>query len=365
MGFPPDLGGVQTYAYEIAQAYKRRGLRCCVVTSRTGPRGLAWEDGVCVINVGVGSQTLVAVRMLRVLRRLRRSPYLRKSTVHVTTWRVGAAVATAGWRYFLTVHGREVVATRQPVFKWLMYRVLDRAELILSVSRFSMTECVPPRYAYKALYRWNGVSAWALQLGNKRLSANREASKTLTILFAARLIRGKNPQAAIKAFAKFLEKGGRGRLIIAGEGSERKPCERHALDLDVATNVEFVGHVRGESLVTLYQNADIFIHPHSALETFCISIADAMASGLAVISGLDGAPPEYLSQRLGFVVDGDDPGHAADALLRLYEDASLRREIGRHAALFAAEHFSWDRHVAPILDASDRPKFLTDGIVED
>jgi len=50
--------------------------------------------------------------------------------------------------------------------------------------------------------------------------------------------------------------------------------------------------------------------------------------------------------RCGLCVPPEDPRALAEAVLKLYHDASLREELGRNGRRYAEEHLSLDRCVA-------------------
>jgi glycosyltransferase involved in cell wall biosynthesis len=56
-------------------------------------------------------------------------------------------------------------------------------------------------------------------------------------------------------------------------------------------------------------------------------VLEAMACGVPVIAGDDGAPPELVAEA-GRVVPAEQPAMVADALLSLLGDLSLARRLG-------------------------------------
>lgn len=346
-GYPPDLGGVQTYSFELARELRRRQFRCLVITSRPGLRGVTREDGICVVNVGVTRQLGVAWRMFWVLRRVlfsgRRT---RWDAGWATSWRVGTLFALMRLPFLLTVHGREVRDDRAGVRAWLMRRVLGSALAIVAISQYSFDNFVDPRYKNKAYWAWNGASAWAREIGVQRMRVAASPAQPVRILFAARMVASKNILGAIRGFDAFLRRGGAGELWLAGDGVEREAAEAAVVESGCGRFVRFLGHLRGRELIDAYRDADIFLHPHVGIETFCLAIADAMAAGLPVIAGSDGAPKEYLVNGRGVVVNGRDDEAIASALLYLQTTPEARSMIGEAAARFASINFTWHQHVA-------------------
>jgi teichuronic acid biosynthesis glycosyltransferase TuaC len=134
------------------------------------------------------------------------------------------------------------------------------------------------------------------------------------------------------------------RWLVVGDGPEREPLERLALELGVAERVEFRGALPHEAAVAAARSADVFVLP-SVDEAFGVAYIEAMAGAVPAI-GCRGEPgPEELA-RLGAgmtLVPPRDPQALADALSALLADGSLRQRLGEDAARIVADGFSWQR----------------------
>lgn len=351
-GYPPDLGGVQTYSQKISLALRSSGLRCLVVTSRPGRNGVLRERGVAVINIGQGSQFVVGLKMYCILRRLRKHGVVKRDLTWATTWRVAVPLLALRWPFWLTVHGREVRDDRNGVLRWPMHWVMRAATNIISISQYSYETFIPNEYRAKSQWAWEGASAWAVRQASDRRVAPEDSSHLhpINILFAARMVASKNLLGSIRGFARFIHSGGLGELRIAGNGPEFAAAEALVRAERLQQHVAFLGHLDARSLATAYRQADVFLHPQVEIETFGLSIADAMAAGLAVIAGCDGAPREYLTPGSGVIVDGRDPIAIASSLTELFANPHKRLRLGVSAASFASQNFRWDNHVRPIVE---------------
>ena len=101
-----------------------------------------------------------------------------------------------------------------------------------------------------------------------------------------------------------------------------------------------------------YADADLFCLP-SLQEGFGIVFLEAMAAGLPVVAGDAAAVPEVVDDgTTGLLVDPRDPAAVAGALLRLLDDADLRRSMGR-AGRERVRAYGWLRVARRFLDAVD------------
>jgi glycosyltransferase involved in cell wall biosynthesis len=102
-------------------------------------------------------------------------------------------------------------------------------------------------------------------------------ANTPVALYVGRIASEKNLSALVLAFTAMQAKAPFAKLVIVGDGPQRKEMESrlpHAI---------FSGLQRGEDLAKHYASADIFLFP-SITETFGNVTPEAMASGLAVVA---------------------------------------------------------------------------------
>lgn len=133
----------------------------------------------------------------------------------------------------------------------------------------------------------------------------------------------KNLPRLVRAFAAMPEPW---QLVILGEGPERDAIRDEALRQDVGHRVHLAGFVADPAAaIGLF---DLFALSSDS-EQFPISVVEAMAAGLAVAAPAVGdvramvAPPNA-----SLITAPGDEGALAGALVRLGEDAGLRRAVG-------------------------------------
>lgn len=121
------------------------------------------------------------------------------------------------------------------------------------------------------------------------------------VLTVSALVEYKRIDLAIRA----IEKMGRGTLIIAGDGPERRRLQKIAEDVVNANKnikVIFIDKIDYNDMPLLYKIVDVFTHPADENEAFGSVIIEAMASGLPVIVNDDKARRDIVSIN-DYVVD--------------------------------------------------------------
>jgi len=166
------------------------------------------------------------------------------------------------------------------------------------------------------------------------------------LLQACRLIEKKGLRLTLRAFAAFLKRYPNANLTIAGDGPLRGSLEKLAGDLRLDGRVKFTGFVAQSTLLTLYQNSHLFLHPSEQTpdgnrEGVPNSLLEAMATGLPCIATRHGGIPEaVIHLESGVLIPESDLAGMENWLNRLAADDRLRDSLGRCAAQTIKEKFN-------------------------
>jgi glycosyltransferase involved in cell wall biosynthesis len=118
----------------------------------------------------------------------------------------------------------------------------------------------------------------------------------------------------------------------------------------------------GEDMAFLHRAADLYLHP-ARVDTFPLSVLEALASGTAVVATAVGGIPEQIEDgRSGFLVQAGDVEGMARRIVDLLRDDGLRKGMGQRARSHAQARFSLDAQVDAYLDRYAR--ILADGAWE-
>lgn len=126
--------------------------------------------------------------------------------------------------------------------------------------------------------------------------------------------RQKNVSGIIRAFANALKKNAALKLVIVGEGPDSKALQKLGEQLKVAGNIIFCGKLTGEHLVSKINECDALVM-FSNYETFCLTVAEALACGKPVITSRAGGLTDQITNSLGISVNIKDEIALSDALV--------------------------------------------------
>ena len=164
-----------------------------------------------------------------------------------------------------------------------------------------------------------------------------------------RLIESKDIGFLLRAFSRS-ETPAAAHLLILGKGPALEALRAQADELGLAGRVHFAGFK--DNVEDYLRLGHVYAFP-SRLESFGLTLAQAMASGLPAVARRVSFPHVITSSTsmiddgsTGFLVDTERD--MARAIAQLLTDSELRQRMAAAAASVARERFSWDRHVDAI-----------------
>jgi glycosyltransferase involved in cell wall biosynthesis len=134
-------------------------------------------------------------------------------------------------------------------------------------------------------------------------------SKTRVVLFAGKLVPGKQPMELLRAFLRARPVDA--ALIFVGEGPEKDRLQEHALESAGAAQgnrIHFLPFANQSEMPSRYLLADIFVLP-SLGETWGLSVNEAMHMGVpCIVSDRVGCQRDLVTEgETGWVFDPSDP----------------------------------------------------------
>ncbi len=169
------------------------------------------------------------------------------------------------------------------------------------------------------------------------------------IVFAGRLVKEKGVDLLLRAFAKVLRKCPDAILKIAGDGIERKNFETLSRDLNIESQVEFLGHLSRTELENNFADAWTQVVPSIWNEPFGLTVIEGMKRGTPVIATKVGGITELIThQETGFLIDANE-GELVNAILHIIEQEDLRLEIQKNAGDFVQKSFSVEQYTDKFL----------------
>lgn len=179
-----------------------------------------------------------------------------------------------------------------------------------------------------------------------RLSTAKAGTQTSDVIFVGRLVAHKNVDLLIKAIATLAPNHPQLHCLIVGGGPEEANLRHLADSLGLGSHITFTGRLEADAAIHAAMKASrVFVLP-SAREGFSITMLEAMACGLPVITVdlPDNAARGLVNDQTGLVCAAD-PTAIAEAISTMLETSS------KLSPAQFVKRFDWDEATHYLLEA--------------
>ena len=158
---------------------------------------------------------------------------------------------------------------------------------------------------------------------------------------AGRLTRQKGFDVLIRSFGGVLEEFDSARLLILGEGGQRRALEDMACDAGVADSVVFAGHVSDTR--PILSAVDVYVLS-SRNEGMANTLLEAMSVGAPIVATDVSGTGEAVTDTVeALIVPPEHTEELARAVVRLLREPELARSLGAAALSRARSQFGEER----------------------
>jgi glycosyltransferase involved in cell wall biosynthesis len=259
----------------------------------------------------------------------------------MTTANIILALATWGLPNVHTIGAEHIHPPQYPLsypWKFLRSKVYGLLNSVTALTSEGKNWIKSNTNAKNVLAIPNAVT-WPLPKHEPRISPSVFYQPSKQILLAVgRLNSQKGFDWLIEVFSNLANKHPNWDLVILGEGSLRTVLEKQVRESGLEKRIFLPGRVG--NLHEWYENADLYVMS-SRYEGFPMSLLEAMASGIAVVSfDCETGPRDIILHEIdGLLVKSDDLVSLASGLDRLMSDDPLRTKFAKRA-LEIQERFS-------------------------
>ena len=329
--YPPKIGGLETYSYNLIQEFEQHHIVHKIVLSRSIIHLLwflpyclvagtvtAWRHSIGHIHLCDGLLSPVGIILKFITR------------AHIS----------------VSIHGLDITY-RNVFYQLLIPRCTARLDKTICVSHATRSECrrrgVPDK---KSIVIPNGIRPDELYLDQPKEVLQRQlepiigrANREKKILVpVGRLVKRKGVTWFLDSVMSRLDSDY--IYIIAGDGPELASIRESIRTHEWEQRVFAPGRVTGDVRKILYNAADIFVMPNISvaddMEGFGITIVEAGSCGLPVVaSNLQGIRDAVLEGQTGYLVEEGD----ADGFLKQIRSMNLAKEDIR---TYVNAKFNWE-----------------------
>jgi phosphatidylinositol alpha-1,6-mannosyltransferase len=348
--FPPEPGGVETFAWELARRLPAEALTVI------GPH----QTGAREFDAGLDFPVI-----------RRRGYLLFRDLKHIvadcgarTAWIPAAApfglyapaLRRAGIeRVLASSHGQELGWLRVAPTREAVRRMARSLDVLTYLSAYTRTHLEPVVERPQILHQLAGGVDVDLFRPGPCVPGGAAREGPPVVMSVARLVRRKGHDVLLRAWPQVLRLVPDARLVIVGVGPMRGRLESAAAEPAMRRSVTITGFLPAPELVARLQAADVFVAPcrddRAGLQTEGLGLAvlEASAAGLPTVVGRSGGSVDsVLDGETGLLVDAAEPGPVADALVELLLAPQRAREMGLAGARWVRENWTWPGSAATL-----------------
>lgn len=349
--YPPMIGGIATFLQSLKAFSNNRLILLTTVPRSTAQR----ETDVFRVKAlrGLGFLTLFIATLILVLRHRPR----------FIVWGQVSWIAVIGWLWscilriplVIMVHGYDLpssLASGWPRRRLCLF-ALHQCQLILANSHHTASKImdigIPPEKV-KVLHPGVDTRFFKPVNNSGGLHSGILASQHPVLLSVARLVEVKNHEAVLRAVGGVRSEFPGIMYLIAGDGPRRPLLQKLVQDLGLAEHVRFLGFCSPQSLLNLYNLANVFVLLSRELrsedrgEAFGIVFAEAAACGKPVVAGDSGGAREAMVHGVtGLLVNPVDDEAIKNAILQILRDPALAKKMGQAGRRWAEEELAWEK----------------------
>jgi len=356
----PWVGGAEIFTQHLAEHMVARGHQVDIVTGLLSKPSIEYDNwqkeidvinGVNVYRVKVPDIKYAGV-MVGIWRMLFKSMRLNQRNdydvihSHIFPAMVCGALSKRGKKLIITLQGGDIGEYKESA---RFIRMLEMPFIVWSLRRADLVHCVSTHIAEAAKRLGagevtvipNGVDTSIFRPGDKQQLRKKLGynPRGKIVVSTSRLTPKNGMDYLIKAIAPL----GNVKLIIIGEGEQRKRLESLIQGLKLKNRVSLLGAMPHHELPQYLAVADAFCRP-SVNEGFGISFIESMACRIPTIGTAVGGITDIInSGENGILVPPEDARTLSRVLKKAIEDGNMARQIAERGYQTVKQKFTWEK----------------------
>ena len=346
--FPPRIGGIQTYCYELAKNLTLLDEEVTVLAPRV-EGDLEFDKKQNFKTIRIRNKLNLYLTFFSILRRERIERVL---VAHRANYARLASWTNLLWKtsYDIVVYGGEILlAGRRESIR----KNFERAKKVITISHFTKEKLIEigiPEKKIVVIHPGVDPAKFNPGLDSSKIREKYNLGNKKVILTISHLTKRKGHHNVLKALPQVLKKVPNLIYLIIGKGGEEEKLREIVKDLKLEERVTFAGVVKEEELPLYYAACDLFIMPSYEIketgdvEGFGIAYLEANACGKPVIGGRSGGVPDaIIDGETGLLIDPLNINQIAEALIKLLTNLEYSQKLGKKGRERIEKELNWGR----------------------
>lgn len=349
----PDLGGLETYAYELGENLAKKNNKITIICSYKNKSKAKFHNNITLKRIKYDlkfSNTPVVFGLYRKLIKIcKKNRYdLIISHTPVPYFADIAALIARNKKipHIIIYHcGSLYKKSFVDLLAWIYEQTIERITLNSSDKIVVFSKFVKDYLSKKRIKRVKYIKM-GFDIPKKFPKKNSSKKNILFVGNLDRSHRWKGIEFLIKAM-KIVQKRYKCRLIIAGEGNFINHYKKIAQKLKV--DIYFAGKKDKKGLKNLYLNSKLLVLPSTSnAESFGRVIIEAAAYGVPSVGSDIGGIPDVINDNVtGMLVKPKDIEGLAKKIEKLIENKKLYGRLSHNAYKYAKD-YNWNKSIKKI-----------------
>ena len=318
-----EIGGAQTSILTLARGFKKCGNEIYVAFGDGDflPIELK-KEGIpffCLKNLKRNKNPLSAILFIFELKSLidkERFDVIHFNSTNTLPGVFSAILSRGNPKTIFTVHGLSILDSKYKASPFLrfLYKIyfklfLNYIDRIIFVSKCNLAEAIKQKITTRGIFISNGLDIKPDYFLSRNEARNRlgelinnDLTDDYLIGSIGRLAFPKNYEFILNIWPEIKKIKKEAKLIIIGEGNERKKYEKIIKDFNIGNDVFLVGEIKNAS--RFLKALDLFVLP-SIYEGLSISLIEVLFSGIPVLASDVGGNREVIGAENCFTLNGE------------------------------------------------------------
>jgi glycosyltransferase involved in cell wall biosynthesis len=182
-------------------------------------------------------------------------------------------------------------------------------------------------------------------------------SKKIDVLYIGRLIPVKGISYLLHAIREVKKICPGVRVIIAGDGPQKKELENLSRRLGVSKHIRFFGKVSEKTKDALFAGSAMLVAPSIGKEGVLTTMLEAATYGVPTITTTSGSMKEFLKHsKNGLLVSPGNTQELSVSIVHLLKNKDEAERLGKNAKKDAREKWSWEKKIAALEKIYERKR---------
>ena len=262
-----------------------------------------------------------------------------------------------GIQFLATCHGTETYESLGRPDMEYFFKYANEAALVTSASDAILDDIIRlTRFSSESIpitYPGVDVNCFKPDLFKRKTirSSLSFSEKNKVLLFAGRLVAEKGVLLVPKIFSDVYQKNNDARLLVVGDGPQRKETERALARLHIDQKLyRFTGLVPQDKMAEYYSASDLFLMPSVWNEPFATSALEAMSSGcIPVLNNIGGVANMLMREGFGKLILNRNTDDFSQKVIELLEDESDSSTLSKNLCALIKNKFTWESRATQLV----------------